>query len=176
MAFRRDVLEQYPWQAFGLTEDAEYSAQLRHAGIGVQFVPTARLRNTPPRDTAGLDQQRRRWREAMFSGTANLFDRLLMSKPLILLQLSLTLLLVSGWGIVNPGPTAAAFGLWTGTLGLSTLWVYRRAANRVGASHQALFQLWQTPFIVGRLAWVTLGGLLHRGGNWERTPRRAEVG
>ncbi|MCZ2344155.1 MAG: glycosyltransferase [Bacteroidales bacterium] len=176
MAFRRDVLEQYPWQAFGLTEDAEYSAQLRQAGIRVVFVPTAHLRNTPPTDSAGLDQQRRRWREAMFTRTASLFDRLLMSKPLILAQLTATLLVTLSWAILAPGPVPLVYLAWAAGLGALTIGLYLQAAYRVGASRRALFRLWQTPFVVGRLAWVTLGGLLHRGGNWERTPRHVGVG
>lgn len=176
MAFRRDVLEQYPWRAFGLTEDAEYSAQLRQADIRVTFVPTARLRNTPPTDRAGLDQQRRRWREAMFTRTASLFDRLLMSKPLILAQLALTFLVVLGSEMVAPNPITLAFLLWAGGLSICTVLLYLEAAHRVGASRRSWRSVWQTPFVVGRLVWVTLGGLLYRGKSWERTPRHAEVG
>ena len=175
MAFRRDVLERHPWQSFGKAEDAEYSAVLRRAGVRVQFVPTAELRNTPPTDTAGLCQQRRRWRDALFADAAGPIDRFLISKPLVLAQLAATIAVVLLMSILRPGLMAALFALWAGGLVAMTMAVYFRAAGRVGATHGAIRGLWRTPAVVGRLALVTLGGLVRRGGVWERTPRAAGV-
>src|SRR5436309_2606821 len=39
MAFARGLLERHPWRAFGLTEDAEYGAELAAAGVRVRFLP-----------------------------------------------------------------------------------------------------------------------------------------
>ena len=175
MAFRRDVLERHPWRSFGKAEDAEYSAILRQAGVRVTFVPTAGLRNTPPTDTAGLCQQRRRWRDALFTDAAGPFDRLLTSKPLILAQLAVTSMVVGLMSLLNPGAVALAFVVWTSTLIAGTVAVYLQAAARTGATPRAMFGLWRTPAVVGRLAWVTAGGLARRGGAWERTPRAANA-
>jgi cellulose synthase/poly-beta-1,6-N-acetylglucosamine synthase-like glycosyltransferase len=165
MAFRREVLDRHPWQTFGLAEDAEYGAVLRRAGIRVRFVPDAVVRNTPPAGVADLCQQRERWRAALFVAGAGLFDRLTTSKPLILAHLAVTVLVVAF--------ASAEFFAWSLTLvGLTGL-VYARAIRRAGVPPRAALGLWRTPAIVARLAWVTAGGLVSRGGAWVRTPRVA---
>ena len=174
--FRQDVLERHPWRSFGKAEDAEYSAILRRAGVRVTFVPTAALRNTPPTDTAGLCQQRRRWRDALFTDAAGPIDRLLTSKPLILAQLAVTCGVVGLMALLNPGAVTLAFAIWAGILVTATMAVYLRAAGRTGATPRAMFGLWRTPAVVGRLACrVTAGGLARRGGASRRTPRAANA-
>lgn len=165
MAFRRAVLERFPWRSFGLAEDAEYGAILRAGGVRVRFVPAARVRNTPPAGVADLCQQRARWRAALFVPGTGLIDRLTTSKPLILAHLAVTV-----------GVSAAASGeLFAVSAGIVALtgWVYARAMVRAGVSGRAVAGLWRAPAIVGRLAWVTAGGLLKRSGTWTRTPRVA---
>jgi 1,2-diacylglycerol 3-beta-glucosyltransferase len=165
MAFRREVLGRFPWNAFGLAEDAEYGAILRAGGVRVRFVGSARVQNSPPADTADLCQQRRRWREALFVGGRGRIERWLASKPLVLGQLGLAAIV----GLLA-GPEFAA---WAGVLVLLTATVYLRAMVRVGATFRNAFDLWRAPVLVFRLALVTLAGTLRRGQTWDRTPRVA---
>lgn len=163
MAFRRQVLERFPWQSFGLTEDAEYGAKLRQGGVTVRFVPTAGVRNSPPVGVADLCKQRERWRAALLVGGLSWYDRVITSKPLILAHLGLTLILA--------GLTSFEFLGWALALLAMTGWVYFRAMHRVGLRTAEVLSLWKTPGIVAKLAWVTARGFAVRGGEWVRTPR-----
>ncbi len=165
MAFRREVLDRYPWQTFGLAEDAEYGAVLRKAGVRVRFVPDAVVRNAPPAGVADLCKQRERWRAALFVGGASVFDRLTASKPLILAHLAAT--------VPVAAVASAEFFAWGLTLVGITGLVYARAIRRAEVSPRAALGLWRTPAVVARLAWVTAGGVVNPGGAWVRTPRVA---
>ena len=168
MAFRRDVLERFPWQSFGLAEDAEYGATLAASGVRVRFAPFAVVRVEAPPGAAAFRLQRTRWRASLSVGRAGLPGRLLASKPLVLLHLFLTVVaagLLLAW---EPTPVSAGFLGWAAGLGGLTAWVYIRAVRRSGATGQ---HLWRAPGVVARLAWVTAGGLSQRGGTWQRTPR-----
>ena len=169
MAFRREVLEHCPWTAFGLTEDAEYAATLREAGVRVRFVPEAVVTNSPPVGVEALCRQRERWRDALFVSGTGLRERLLASKPLVLAQLVATACVVFGASAWVP----SGFVIWVGVLLAMTACVYLRALRRCGTSMRAVAGLWRTPLIVARLAWVTLGGFVSRAGTWERTERMA---
>ena len=161
MAFRRDVIERFPWQAFGLTEDVEYAARLRNGGVRIDFCSSAVVRCQPPPGTVALCQQRRRWRAALFAGGKGRLDRLVESKPLVLGHL-----LLSVTGAVSCGEVWAVG--WALGLVLTTTVVYGRAIRRVGAKG---IELWKVPGVVARLAWVTAGGFVRREGAWVRTSR-----
>jgi 1,2-diacylglycerol 3-beta-glucosyltransferase len=164
MAFRREVVERFPWRAFGLAEDAEYAGHLRRAGVRVRFAAGAAVRCQPPPRTGDFCRQRRRWRAALFAGGKGRLDRAVASKPLVLGHLASTLIAAASLG----QPWAL---LWAIGLSLATAVVYLRAARRVGAS--AGRHVWQVPGVIARLAWVTAGGFVQRGGVWERTSRAA---
>jgi hypothetical protein len=61
MAFRRDVLERVPWEAFGVAEDAEYHARLVAAGERVAFVAAACVTSPMPAGMRDAEQQQLRW-------------------------------------------------------------------------------------------------------------------
>lgn len=165
MAFRRDVLERFPWDAFGLTEDVEYAGRLRAAGVRVRCVPGAVVRSEPPPGTGALCRQRRRWRAALFAGGKSWLDRAVTSKPLVLGHLLLTL---AAAGVTGE---PALIG-WAAGVVLLTAVVYGRAVRRAGGSATGR-HLWQVPGVVARLAWVTAGGFVRQVDAWERTPRAA---
>lgn len=167
MCFRRDVLERFPWQDFGLTEDAEYADRLAAGGVRVRFDPRPLVKSETPTRPGDLYQQRRRWRAALFGGRG-LLARWLESKPLVLAQL-----LATGGTVLAAGSVALA--AWYGVLLLLTGGLYLYAAACVGLSWRRVGHLAAAPWIVARLAAVTLGGLVAREMVWQRTRRAAEV-
>lgn len=166
MCFRREVLERFPWQDFGLTEDAEYSDRLRAGGVRVRFEPRPLIRSETPTRTGDLCQQRRRWRAALFGGRGFLVQWL-ESKPLVLAQL-----LATGALAAVADATLLA---WFGVLLALTAGVYAYAAAQVGLTWRRLGFLVAAPWIVARLVGVTLGGLAAKDMAWQRTRRAAEV-
>jgi glycosyltransferase involved in cell wall biosynthesis len=61
MAFRRDVLDEQPWDAFSIVEDAEYHSKLVAAGRKVVFAPAARVSSDMPTSLAKSGDQQMRW-------------------------------------------------------------------------------------------------------------------
>ena len=55
------ILEEVPWQRFGLAEDSEYHMDLILAGKRVRFVPKARVEATAPNTFRSIQSQRLRW-------------------------------------------------------------------------------------------------------------------
>lgn len=171
MAFTRAVLERHPWVHYGLTEDAEYGAELARGGVRVRFLPDAAVRGEVPAEVSALARQRKRWRAALYGGGPGLLGRWLASKPLVLAQLLLTVAVVGGLAALLPAGLRVGLPLWVAALLALTAAVYLRAVRRAGVGMR---DVWQAAGIVARLAWVTLAGLADRGRPWERTPRAAE--
>jgi cellulose synthase/poly-beta-1,6-N-acetylglucosamine synthase-like glycosyltransferase len=169
MAFTRLVLERHPWTHTGLTEDAEYGAELARGGVRVRFLPDVAVKGEVPAEVAALARQRKRWRAALYGGGPGLFGRWLASKPLVLAHLALTVVVVCGLALCLP----TGFLLWAAALLALTAGVYLRAINRSGVR---LRDVGRAAGIVARLAWVTLAGIGERNRPWERTPRAAEAG
>ena len=61
MLVTREVSRRHPWAAFSEVEDLEYSLQLRLAGVGPVFAPSARLAAPVATAGAAAEVQRRRW-------------------------------------------------------------------------------------------------------------------
>lgn len=154
MAFTREVLEQIPWDAFGLVEDAEYGTHLKRAGVRVRYCGGAEVVSEAPPSVADLCRQRRRWRGA----------GLLASKPLVLGHLAITL----------AASFVCGFVLWPAALAAVFAGLYLRAVLAVGLTQKRFGLLLRTPAVVLQLGWVTLAGLVRRNGVWERTTRAAE--
>ena len=175
MVLSRKILERFPWTAFGITEDAEYSSQLRGASVRVHFALNAEVRSEAPPTSAALTLQRRRWRAALFTGGLSWFHRWLASKPLVLMHLMLTLAVVAIASVGLPTEFAIAGGVWLGLLFGITAVVYLRAIRRGGLFVGGITGIVHATFVVTRLAGVTLAGIVQRGTIWERTPRVADM-
>ena len=150
MCFRRDVVERFPWQDFGLTEDAEYSDRLTAGGVRVRFEARELVRSETPTRRGDLYQQRRRWRAALRGPGFGL--RWVESKPLVLAQLLATGPVVA----LTAEPGMAA---WYAVLVFLTVSLYLYAAAHVGLTWRRVGYLLAAPWIVARLVGVTLGGL-----------------
>jgi cellulose synthase/poly-beta-1,6-N-acetylglucosamine synthase-like glycosyltransferase len=168
MAFRREVLDRFPWEAFGLTEDAEYAARLAAGGVRVVCEPRLEVRTDAPTATADLCGQRRRWRASLFVGRGGLPARWLNSKPLVLAQLTAAVAVAEVTG--NPAVVA-----WAGGLLAGTVVYFGIAVTEVGLTARRAGVLLVVPTVVARLLIVTVGGLFRRGSAWQRTRRTAEL-
>ncbi len=166
MAFRREVLERFPWTEYGLVEDADYAARLRAGGVRVRFEPEPLVRSESPARRADLVQQRRRWRAAVFGGSGFAWNWI-ESKPLVLVQLALA----GAVAMISETPALVA---WFAALAVLTGLAYLRMAREVGLSRRRLKSLAAAPALVVRLAFVTLGGFGRRDLAWQRTRRAAE--
>jgi cellulose synthase/poly-beta-1,6-N-acetylglucosamine synthase-like glycosyltransferase len=167
MAFRRGVLERFPWRAFGLAEDAEYADRLRAGGVRVACEPALGVWSDAPAGTDDLCGQRRRWRASLFVGKSGLLTRWVESKPLVLAELAATAAVVAAFG---PGWAAA----WLGGLVLATAAVYASAVRAVGLTARRAKLLAGVPWVVARLLAVTVGGVFRREREWQRTRRDGE--
>lgn len=167
MAFRRDLLERFPWNEYGLVEDADYAHRLARAGVRIRFESATTVRSESPASQTDLFGQRRRWRAAIFSGPGFL-ARWLDSKPLVLLQLALT-------GLVVAWLDRALYYWWYGALATLTILLYAWVVRAVGLTPRRIRFLFAVPGIVARLALVTLGGVFRREQAWQRTRRVAEI-
>ena len=72
MCFTYDLLEQYPWQAFSLTEDYQYYLRLVLHGERVLYVPDAVVRSVMPTTFKQMRTQDIRW-EA-FTGSESVWE------------------------------------------------------------------------------------------------------
>jgi cellulose synthase/poly-beta-1,6-N-acetylglucosamine synthase-like glycosyltransferase len=168
MAFRRAVLERFPWQAFGLAEDAEYADRLWAGGVRVVCEPGVGVWSDAPTGTADLCGQRRRWRASLFVGKTGLVTRWLGSKPLVLAQLLMTAAVVV---LLSP----AWMWAWVGGLLLATAAVYLQGMAGVGLTAGRARMLTGVPWVVARLLAVTVGGVFRRDREWRRTRREGEL-
>ena len=76
MLVAREVSRRHPWAAFSEVEDLEYSLQLRLAGVGPVFAPSARLAAPVATAGAGALVQRRRWEGGRARVTARYLPQL----------------------------------------------------------------------------------------------------
>jgi cellulose synthase/poly-beta-1,6-N-acetylglucosamine synthase-like glycosyltransferase len=77
MAFRRDVLEALPWQAFSGVEDAEQHLLLVLSGAKVRFVPGASVYGHMPATFAAAQSQQTRWEAGRLALLRRYWTRLL---------------------------------------------------------------------------------------------------
>lgn len=61
MCFTYPILQRYPWQAFGITEDYQYYLSLVQQGIRIQYVPDAIVRSQMPVTFEQMRTQDVRW-------------------------------------------------------------------------------------------------------------------
>ncbi len=175
MAFRRAVLEAHPWDAYGLTEDAEYAGRLRAAGVAVRFVLDAEVRSEAPPTAAAFGTQRDRWRAALFTPGFGIVHKLLSSKPLVLAHLAVTLAGVVAALPWLPTPAGEVAAVWAGALLLLTALPYLYAIRRGNYDTGGFVGLVKSVALTARLAVVTVGGRKRRVGGWQRTLRVAEA-
>jgi cellulose synthase/poly-beta-1,6-N-acetylglucosamine synthase-like glycosyltransferase len=99
MCFSRDILLQFPWDAFSITEDTEYSLTLIQNGIKINFASEARVFAKQPENLQQAHNQRIRWASGNFkiskSYILKLILRGLIKRNIILLDTALSFFILS---------------------------------------------------------------------------------
>jgi len=192
MVFRREVLEQHPWQAHSVVEDAEYTLRLIKSGIKIRFINEVNVFSEFPDNKDQLQVQRTRWArnlgfskmqalrliwDGMIQGRGLLTDAgwtlLVLSRPLVLLELFIGVILGLFCAWLLPGPLSR--GLFAA--GLVLLFVqclyFGLGVALLGMNSRRVVLLLSSPATIGRLILISLLGVFGvRGNMWARTPRK----
>jgi len=191
MVFRREILEQHPWQAYSIVEDVEYTLGLIRGGVKVRFLDGVNVSSEFPVEKDQLQVQRIRWaRNLGFGKTKALkliwegitksrgllidagWTLLVLSRPLVLLELFVALFLSFLCEWLLPGPLSSGL-LTAGLIILIIQGLYfGSGVLLLGVNARRLSFLLGSPVTIGRLILISLLGLLGVKGNiWVRTPR-----
>jgi glycosyltransferase involved in cell wall biosynthesis len=197
MAFRRTLLRDVPYRAYGLVEDVEYGLALGEAGVRVAYAPDAQVFGEMVAGERASRSQRRRWEEGRKTLARTVAPRLvwkaLRRRDPVLLDLALDLLVpplstlvgVAGLGFAlalgrfvwlpaphaYPGWLAAApLVLFAITCVELKLYVLRGLALS-GAGLRGLGALlWAPVYVIWKL-WLALRATGGEGRRWVRTAR-----
>jgi 1,2-diacylglycerol 3-beta-glucosyltransferase len=191
MVFRREVLEQHPWQAHSVVEDAEYTLRLIKSDIKVRFINEVKVVSEFPDQKDQLHVQRIRWAknlgfskmqalkliwEGTIRGRGLLTDAgwtlLVLSRPLVLLELFIAVILGFFCAWLLPG--AFSRGLFAAGLILLLIqsFYFGLGVALLGVNVRRIKLLLSSPVTIGRLIVISLLGVFGvRGNIWARTPR-----
>lgn len=189
MVFRREVLEQFPWQAASVVEDVEYSVRLFQGGIPVKFVPEVRVWSAFPEQNRQMQVQRTRW----VGGNIRLGCRQLLPLLCQAVTTRRPLLADLAWTLlVSVRSLAVAQMLLAVALGLVAAWLtpglgfgalsalllalyaiyFGLGVARLGLNTRRAALLVRTPWTVAQMLWIGSASLWPgRTASWERTPR-----
>ena len=192
MYLPRQVLERHPWEAFSIVEDTDYTLQLLQKNIPVGFIGEARVLSAFPAERKTLSVQRKRWVGGTFefifqkslplilSGLCSFHPRkidagitlLLLSRPLIILQLLLTtlvtLLLVYPFQTSFGVPLFVVSGVCWGTY----FFYFLCGVFRLGLSRRKIGMLLKLPVEICSYVWLAVRSTLAGpSASWDRTPR-----
>ncbi|MGL6196042.1 MAG: glycosyltransferase family 2 protein [Thermoguttaceae bacterium] len=191
----RAVFDKFPWNAFSIVEDTEYSLTLLNNGINTVFVHDAKIYSDFPSEQKTLTTQRSRWiggnvSFAFSQGAKFLWNGirekncqkmntgltlLFISRPLIAFQLFLTtvlalILVILGSGVISLFTAAClccALGCWLGYIIYFSLGLYG-----LGLTRHRLLLLLGMPISIASYLWMSVKALLSkRTTNWVKTPR-----
>ena len=191
MVFHRGVLLEHPWRAHSVVEDAEYTLTLARHGLRVRFVSNVHVVQAAAERVEQLAVQRARWAsgtwqlgkrsvlrliaKGLLTGRVLLADAgwtlLIVSRPLVLLHLSLTLVaaVLVTWQFPAPASWAFLAASW-GLFGLYVLY-FGYGIAKVGFSARRASFLLSAPLVLGRLAIIAVRSGISRRAAWIRTPR-----
>jgi len=185
MGFRRELLEEHPWEAFSLAEDIEYHLELVAAGERVDFLEDAEVRSAMPtsgreglsqdqRWEGGRQQLARGWVPRLVAQGAGHRDPVRLNAALELLVPPQSLLLAGSLlTLICAIPLRATTAVRLGVLAIGTQVAYVLGTLRiVGAPASVYRSLVHAPFLVVRKVLIYVR--LARDGQpatWERTER-----
>lgn len=180
MVLHRDVLERHPFQTCSEVEDAEYTVSLLRAGQPVRFVEEVCVRTAFPADLDQLRNQRLRWAagsfhfakvralqmiaSGLYRGRWRLADAgwtlLVASRPLVVLQLLLTLALAGLCCWNEPGPLSDFLGGSAAVAVLGHALYGLLGVCCLGPTRHRLALLWRAPLIGVCLVGIFLAGVI----------------
>jgi cellulose synthase/poly-beta-1,6-N-acetylglucosamine synthase-like glycosyltransferase len=143
MCFAADVLRNYPWQAWSLTEDLEYGLHLKLEGIRITFAPEANIWAQMPAKAEHAESQRARWEMGRYpvikkyagkflnrffrKGSFRYFDTFieLITPPLVNLLFFAVLMVIFSLILWAFGALPPLFiWIWLGFVGLGGLYLF----------------------------------------------------
>lgn len=192
MMFDAKILAKYPWRAFSVVEDIEYTFELLRNDIDVKYADEAKVYLEVPVSSNQLSVQRERWAggnlgfgkshaikliwEGLLSKRIKLIDAgwtlLVLSRPIVLLNLSIVVALGCLSMIVSPGFVSLI--LFTTGIGLSLIMsiYFLTGILLLGLTAKRFKLLLITPIVIVRLIIIAVLGVLSGGKKeWARTPR-----
>jgi hypothetical protein len=190
MGFRRELLEEHPWEAFSLAEDLEYHLVLAAAGERVRFLADTAVHSPMPLTSAEAASQDRRWEGGrqqllrawvprLFARGAGRRDPISLNAAVELLVPPQSVLLAGSLLAVGCGlPLRAAAAVRLGVLALGLQVAYVLTTLRIVHAPASVYRsLLHTPALVIRKVRVHLG-LARDGGpaTWVRTARASAGG
>lgn len=191
MAFHRHVLETIPWRCCSVTEDVEYGLQLLDRGVRVVFLNCASVWSPFPVSQKQLDVQRSRWvgggmtlaRTQAFRMLARGIARrnalvadaglslLLLSRPLIILQLAFSVGLCFIGHFLHPSAVSVALVL----VSVATVCAYCAYASvgliSLGLNTRRLRLFFAIPGVIARYMAIGIKAGIRAPSDWLRTPR-----
>lgn len=191
MVLTVEILRKLRWSALSAVEDMEYSLRLFKNRIKIRFVPEVKVSSDSPVHRQQLDVQRTRWAgnlafgrkdalklifQGLSRGPRSLIEvgwsLLVLSKPLVLIELLLTLLLSTLCLLIYPGPISE-FLLLSSMLVAATQIVYFTSAMfMLGWNKRRVGYLLRAPYVVSLLAVISVSGMLRFDRkDWSKTPR-----
>lgn len=195
MVLHADILRRFPWEAFSVVEDTDYSLRLLEAGVPIRFLPEARVVSAFPSQYKTLSVQRSRWVGGMVTfsvlrGLSLLAKGLFLLRPrladagITLLTLSRALIigeLVFAWlivfaaAMVSPAyALSLAVALLVASLGYFAYAVVGLATvdhASLSWKHVVLLPLTTLTYLL-----VAMKSLLYAGSTqWVKTPRGEDV-
>ncbi len=191
MVFHREILERHPWQAHSIVEDVEYTLNLIKRRIKVRFLDEVNVSSEFPVKRDQLQVQRIRWAknvgfgkkeglklifEGIMKGKGILIDAgwtlLVLSRPLVLLELFVSVILVILCLWLVPGPLTNFLFLIAMILILIQGFYLGLGIWLLGLTRQRLSFLLSAPSTIIRLIALSFLGILkYKKEVWVRTPR-----
>jgi 1,2-diacylglycerol 3-beta-glucosyltransferase len=187
---KREVLERFPWSAYSIVEDIEYSLQLTLQGVRVKFLESARVLSRPTSQAKDAYSQRLRWAsgtlQVMKKYVPKLLRASLAQRSFLLAEAALALVmtsrlfllyLVAVAGVCSLVVGLTGDGLWLAAAVLANVILLAIYAGMVlseipqvnGGRWRALLTL---PFYLGWITLVHLAAALRiRRNAWGRVSR-----
>jgi 1,2-diacylglycerol 3-beta-glucosyltransferase len=192
MMFKREILIRVPWKVNSVAEDAEYTIDLLTNEIPVAFLREVRVSSGFPVNCDQLNVQRTRWArgniglakrralglmwDGIRHGRVKWIDGgwtlLVLSRPIILLELFIAILLAIIAVVVSPG--AFSTGLLYSAILLAVLQgiYFLGGILGLGLTTHRMGLLVRTPASLARLIFLSVVGSFRSGpAVWGRTPR-----
>jgi len=192
VVFKKEILEQIPWQAHSVAEDSEYTLNLIAHDVSIKFIDEVKVASDFPVNAQQIGVQRSRWA----SGNLNFVKKqawrliargiwrrniktidagvtlLVLSRPLTLLLIFLALLF-SSLNILVVGNPLSLYLLGASIfIILGQVLYYSLGIALMGITKKRLGYLMQAPVVLIHLILISLKSLLSSEKlNWNKTPR-----
>jgi 1,2-diacylglycerol 3-beta-glucosyltransferase len=192
MVFHRKILEKYPWRARSITEDIEYTITLLRNDIHVKFIGNTRVLSKYPTTLEQVSIQRKRWatgnfdfgkthalklmKEGIFNRNVQLIDAgwtfLVLSRPLVLLELIISFITGILFFVINPGSRAVKYMTFLVIIAAAQVIYFLAGMMLLGLNLQRIKLLSKIPYALGKLMMISLQSVLKFDNkSWSKTPR-----